>query len=97
MFSTIIDKILCFLDPHKMKMSHYFSVCGLIPNFRCFFDWKASLRQKLQIKNCQGKVYFFTNYGIIVKQGLCYVICYDLEAPTINEQTIQSEENLSFL
>ena len=26
MFSTTIDKILCFMGPHKMKMSHYFSV-----------------------------------------------------------------------
>ena len=25
MFSTITDKILCFIGPHKMKMSHYFS------------------------------------------------------------------------
>ena len=24
MLSTTIDKILCFLGPHKMKMSHYF-------------------------------------------------------------------------
>ena len=26
MFSTTIDKILYFLGPHKMKMSHYFAV-----------------------------------------------------------------------
>ena len=24
MFSTTINKILCFIGPHKMKMSHYF-------------------------------------------------------------------------
>ena len=30
MFSTTFDKILCFLGPHKMKMSHYFSP-GHIP------------------------------------------------------------------
>ena len=23
-FSTTIDKILCFMGPHKIKMSHYF-------------------------------------------------------------------------
>ena len=26
-FSTTIDKILCFMGPHKMKTSHYFQSC----------------------------------------------------------------------
>ena len=29
-FSTTFDKILCFLGPHKMKMSHYFQ--SLMPS-----------------------------------------------------------------
>ena len=32
MFSTTIDKILCFIGPRNMKMSHYFSVLDPIWN-----------------------------------------------------------------
>ena len=37
MFSTMIDKILCFMGPpHKMKMSNYFSVFDPIRNLGLF-------------------------------------------------------------
>ena len=49
MFSTTFDKILCFLGPHKMKMSHYFSVSDALRNLGNppppaprFLVWKAS-------------------------------------------------------
>ena len=31
MLDKTIDKILCFMGPHKMKMSHYFLVLDPIP------------------------------------------------------------------
>ena len=36
MFSTTIDKILWFLGPHKMKMSHYLSVSDTLWNLGLF-------------------------------------------------------------
>ena len=37
MFSTTTDKILCFFGPHKMKMSHYFSVFDTLWNLVYFY------------------------------------------------------------
>ena len=36
MFSTTIDKILCFSGPHKMKMSHHISVSDTLWNLGLF-------------------------------------------------------------
>ena len=59
MFSTTIDKILCFWVPNFELFppeSWYFfdflttpPLFGLIPKFGCFFNWKASLRKILLI------------------------------------------------
>ena len=35
MLSTKIDKILCFMDPHEMKMSYYVSVFGTLSGRSC--------------------------------------------------------------
>ena len=54
MFSKIIDKILCFLGAPYFELFptetwDFFDfltnppLFGLIPKFRCFFDWKVSL------------------------------------------------------
>ena len=43
MFSTTIDKILCFMGPHKMKMSHYFSVLDPIWNLGLYFIFRRFL------------------------------------------------------
>ena len=43
MFSTIIDKNLMFLGPHKMKMSHYFSVFVTLWNLGLFWFPKTPL------------------------------------------------------
>ena len=34
-FSTTNDKILCFMDPHEMKMSYYVSVFGTLSGRSC--------------------------------------------------------------
>ena len=57
MFSTTNDKILCFIGPHKMNMSHYFSVLntlwnffyfrGLPPNFEIFPTFNVLTRSKV--------------------------------------------------
>ena len=36
MFSTTIDKILCYLGPNKMKISHYFSGLSTLWNLGFF-------------------------------------------------------------
>ena len=36
MFSTTIDKFLCFMGGHKMKTSHYFSVLDTLWNMGFF-------------------------------------------------------------
>ena len=41
MFSKTIDKSYV-LGPHKMKMSHYFSVFDTLWNFGLFFDFSST-------------------------------------------------------
>ena len=105
-----------FLGPHKMKMSHYFSVFntlwnlglfwflktpplildysqlklgtfwifwgppplfGLIPKFRCFFDWKASLRLLVQlfVEVGPGWKYMCTVFRDLKNIHSCAVFC----------------------
>ena len=47
MFSTTNDKMLCFIGPHKMKRSHYFSVEW--SNVSGFFSYHAIQILELQL------------------------------------------------
>ena len=62
MFSTTIDKILCYMGPHEMKTSHYFSVLDTL--------WNLELSTFGNVNNiCKGmRIYSALNFKLAVSR-----------------------------